>query len=175
MKNKKLIILMLLFLSVVLLPITYSKYTKTVSDTINLSVAQPTYTVVFHSNTNPDTITSQNFTYGTAQQLNANTFTNGNKVFLSWNTAADGSGTEFQNGAQVNNLTSVNNDIIDLYAQWKCNSNAHDENGVCELNSQTVSCDPSGIPTNAYAVIDTYTKVWDNGWSSEPAWSLNGA
>ena len=127
MKNKKLIILMLLFLSVVLLPITYSKYTKTVSDTINLSVAQPTYTVVFHSNTNPDTITSQNFTYGTAQQLNANTFTNGNKVFLSWNTAADGSGTEFQNGAQVNNLTSVNNDIIDLYAQWAGN--------VCEVNS----------------------------------------
>ena len=126
MKNKKLIILIVLFLSVVLLPITYSKYTKKVSNTITLSVAQPTYTVVFHSNLNPDTITSQNFTYGTAQQLNANTFTNGNLIFKSWNTAADGTGTTYQNGQQVNNLTNVNNDIVDLYAQWTSN--------VCEVN-----------------------------------------
>ena len=125
--NYKLIVLLILFvISVLLVPLTFGKYTSTYSRTITLNISKPTYTVVFHSNTEPDQTTTQSFTYGTAQNLNNNSFTNGNKTFLSWNTSANGSGTEYQNGASVNNLTSVNNATVDLYAQWL--------SGVAEIN-----------------------------------------
>lgn len=121
------VILILFIISVLLVPLTFGKYTSTYTRTITLNISKPTYTVVFHSNTEPDQTTTQSFTYGTAQNLNANTFTNGNRIFLSWNTAANGSGTSYQNGVQVNNLTSVNNGTVDLYAQWASN--------VCEVNN----------------------------------------
>ncbi|MBO4600699.1 MAG: InlB B-repeat-containing protein [Bacilli bacterium] len=128
-RNYKLVVLLILFvISVLLVPLTFGKYTSTYSRTITLNISKPTYTVVFHSNTEPDQTVTQNFTYGTAQNLNSNSFTNGSKTFLSWNTSADGSGTEYQNGEEVNNLTSVNNATIDLYAQWL--GNVAEINGV---------------------------------------------
>lgn len=141
MKSKKIILLILVFLSVVLLPITYSKYTKKLSKTITLSVSQPTYTVVFHNNLNPDTITYQNFTYGTAANLNPNTFTNDPLNFLSWNTETDGSGTKYRNKARVLNLSNINNDIIDLYAQWGTLIEEVDYEGTCEFSGGTLSGD----------------------------------
>lgn len=125
-KIKLSIVLILFITSVLLVPITFGKYFSTYTRTVTLNISKPTYTVIFHSNTEPDQTSTQSFTYGTAQNLNANAFINGNKIFMSWNTAPDGTGTEYQDGAQVNNLTSVNGATIDLYAQWL--------SGVAEVN-----------------------------------------
>ena len=122
------LVLILLIASVVLIPLTFSKYLSTYSRQITLNISKPSYQVVFHSNTNPDQTTTQNFVYGTSQQLTANSFTNGSLSFISWNTATDGSGTTYQDGESVNNLTSVNNAVIDLYAQWS--GNVAEINGV---------------------------------------------
>ena len=125
--NLKLSVILILFItSVFLVPLTFGKYFSTYTRTVTLNINKPTYTVIFHSNTEPDQTSTQSFIYGTAQNLNANSFVNGNKIFMSWNTASDGIGTEYQDEEQVNNLTSVNGAIIDLYAQWS--------SGVAEVN-----------------------------------------
>lgn len=40
-------------------------------------------------------------------------------LFSGWNTAANGSGTSYADGATVKNLTSQNDKTVTLYAQWK--------------------------------------------------------
>ena len=116
----------LILLTIILLPLTFSKYKSTINTEITLNIVKPTYTIVFHSNNGNDTTSTQVFTYGTSQVLNANTFSNSGRGFLHWNTEPDDSGTSYTNSESVLNLSSVNNDIIDLYAQWAT--------GIVELN-----------------------------------------
>lgn len=66
--------------------------------------------------------THQRFTYGTAQNLTANTYTRDGYRFAGWNTVADGSGTSYTDGQEANNLTSENNGTVNLYAQWEENN-----------------------------------------------------
>ena len=54
--------------------------------------------------------------------LNENHFTKEQYNFTGWNTKPDGSGTEYQEQALIKNLSSVQNNVITLYAQWKPNT-----------------------------------------------------
>ena len=65
------------------------------------------------------TMSNQQFTYGTAQNLTANTYTREGYKFTGWNTEADGSGTSYEDEEEVLNLSSTDGDEIDLYAQWE--------------------------------------------------------
>lgn len=128
--NFRLFLLLILFaISVLSVPMTFSKYYVTYTRSVTLNISKPTYNIVFHSNTTNDQTITQSFTYDTPQNLDSNTFTNGQKLFLEWNTSADGSGTSYQDGVQVLNLTDVNGDSIDLYAQWS--------SAVAEINGVT--------------------------------------
>ena len=80
-----------------------------------------TYSVKFDANGGSSTMANQSFTYGVAQALTANGFTRTGYTFAGWNTAADGSGTSYTNGQSVSNLTSAENGIVTLYAQWTTN------------------------------------------------------
>lgn len=57
--------------------------------------------------------------YGTGYDLPANAFARPGYEFLSWNTAADGSGTSFANQENVKRLSDKDGDVVTLYAQWK--------------------------------------------------------
>lgn len=74
------------------------------------------YTVTYHSNTTPDaTVTDDTMIYAkdVLATVNDNSFSNGDMVFLGWNTAADGSGkTYYPNGT----IKVTGN--MDLYARW---------------------------------------------------------
>lgn len=74
------------------------------------------YTVTYHSNTTPDaTVTDDTMIYAkdVLATVNDNSFTNGDMVFLGWNTRADGKGeTYYPNGT----IKVTGN--MDLYAQW---------------------------------------------------------
>lgn len=74
------------------------------------------YKVTYHSNTTPDaTVTDDTMIYAkdVLATVNDNSFTNGDKVFLSWNTRADGKGeTYYPNGT----IKVTGN--MDLYARW---------------------------------------------------------
>ena len=63
----------------------------------------------------------QVFIYGTSQNLAANTFVRDNYHFTGWNTSFDGTGTSYQDEQEVLNLSSVDGDEINLYAQWEKN------------------------------------------------------
>ncbi|MGN0159824.1 MAG: InlB B-repeat-containing protein, partial [Lachnospiraceae bacterium] len=65
------------------------------------------------------TMSNQDFTYDTAQSLTINQYSLEGYEFKGWNTQANGSGTSYADGAEVNNLTATNNGTFTLYAQWE--------------------------------------------------------
>lgn len=76
------------------------------------------YSIRFNSNGGEGTMANQDFLYGRAQQLQENSFTKTNGIFLKWNTKPDGSGISYKNGESVKNLTKTEGEVIDLYALW---------------------------------------------------------
>ena len=79
-----------------------------------------TYTVHFNKNNNDATgsMSDQEFTYGTAQNLTSCGFSLAGKVFDGWATSAGGE-KSYNNGAEVNNLTTTNEATVNLFAKWR--------------------------------------------------------
>lgn len=128
-----------------------------------------TYSVAFNKNSNDATgsMDNQSFTGGTAQALTANGFTAPTGYhFAGWATSANGA-VEYADGAEVSNLTAVNNDTVTLYAKW-------------EANKHTVTYKVDGevygaVDTVAYGTAltareaPTKTGYTFSGWSEIPA------
>ncbi|MBQ7409002.1 MAG: InlB B-repeat-containing protein, partial [Alphaproteobacteria bacterium] len=80
------------------------------------------YTVEFNANGGNCDISSQYFVYGTNQNLNANQFIRNGYDFAGWCTTQectdDDEHTLYSNGQSVGNLTTEDNGVINLYAQW---------------------------------------------------------
>ena len=88
--------------------------------TLNALWKPISYSVVFDANEGKGTMNSQTFTYDVPQSLSANNFTHDKYEFAGWNTAANGSGTSYGDKEEVLNLSTQNDAIITLYAQWDC-------------------------------------------------------
>ena len=106
--------------------LTGNTYTVNSTDgdvTLTAELVFNTYTVQFNKNHTDATgsMNNQAFTYGTAQNLTANAFSRTGYTSARWNTQANGSGTSYDNGQSVNNLTTTNNGTVTLYAQWTAN------------------------------------------------------
>ena len=149
-----------------------------------------TYTVVFDSNTGTGEMSDQVFTYDVQQAIAANTFSKTGHTFAGWNTAADGSGTPYADGAAVSNLAAEG--TVTLYAQWTVNSYkltvnytgyseaipSHEEDVVYDTAYSVVSPVKTGytadiltvsgtMPAEAVTVtvtytINTYIITWKN-------------
>ena len=78
------------------------------------------YTVRYDSNDGTGTMADQEFLYGFAQNLTANTFTCNDRSFLGWATTPSGS-VAYADGQSVSNLASTANAIVTLYAVWPHN------------------------------------------------------
>ena len=76
--------------------------------------ANASSTVTFDANGGSGTMANQ--TSGTSAALNTNTFTYSGHTFAGWNTAANGSGTAYADGASYPFSSSTT-----LYAQWTAN------------------------------------------------------
>ena len=102
-----------------------------------------TYTVKYDANGGTGTMTDGTFTYGVSQALALNAFVKEDFVFMSWNSAANGGGTAYEDGQSVLNLAAVNGAEVTLYAQWcsqdtvstKTNNNWTDE--ITKLGNET--------------------------------------
>ncbi len=91
-----------------------ASYTPTASITLYAKWTAGTYAVTFNTNTGSGTaMTNLSITAGTSATLTANTYTKIGYTFAGWNTAADGTGNSYMNGASV---TLYGNTT--LYAQW---------------------------------------------------------
>ncbi len=98
------------------------------------------YTVNYNSNGGSGTMSSQSIYSGFGIPLSSNTFTAPtNKIFLNWNTAADGSGTSYGNRESVTDLAMAGGSVT-LYAQWIEGTYIQDfTNSMCQ--SQAASSD----------------------------------
>ena len=75
---------------------------------------QGEYNITFNANGGTGTMTNQKISNNVPTNLKPNSFVSEDYIFKGWNTAADGSGTSYTDGEQVNNLGNIT-----LYAQWK--------------------------------------------------------
>ena len=74
------------------------------------------YYIKFNSNGGSGSMENQTMTYDISSNLTANNFTNPGYSLDGWNTQEDGNGTSYSDCQSVINLTSTNNEIINLYA-----------------------------------------------------------
>nr|WP_305149058.1 InlB B-repeat-containing protein [Eubacterium callanderi] len=78
------------------------------------------YTIQFDGNTAESGSTpDQIMTYDQTAELTANGYTKTGFAFSGWNTQADGQGTGYTERESVKNLTTVDDDTVLLYAQWR--------------------------------------------------------
>ena len=74
-----------------------------------------TFTLTYNANGGTGSMSGFNFYYNESKKLANNTFTYGDATFLRWNTKADGTGTNYNNGATISNMPASD---ITLYAIW---------------------------------------------------------
>lgn len=82
------------------------------------------YTVSYNANaptntTATGTMTDLNCNSGTAYTLAKNNYVVPGYTFKWWNTKADGTGTIYTDGANIQDLTTTKGSTVTLYAQWK--------------------------------------------------------
>ena len=155
----KIYILSTLFaISIFLLPFTLSKYTTSYSNNkIVLSVTKPNYTIKFDSNGGIGSMEDISCKYDDAQVLPLNTFTNGDKIFLGWNTEQNGTGKYYGDNQEVSNLIGTDNGIVTLYAQWLDDSYLDD---AIELDNYTCteSVETFTAPNDGYYLLEAWGK-----------------
>lgn len=102
------------------------------------------YTVNYDSNGGEGVTGSSNHVYDVSKALNKCEFAYTGRIFVGWNTMADGSGTYYRDEEAVINLTSEPDGVVTLYAQWA-------------QNTYTISYDPNG----GIGVTDPSDHVYD--------------
>ena len=79
---------------------------------------------------------SQQIAAGNSASLNANGFTRTGYAFTGWNTAADGSGTSYTDGAEYAVTPATGDATVTLYAQWKSQVNYIQNFTLADCQSQ---------------------------------------
>ena len=89
--------------------------------TITLNYRPNRYTVKFNGNAdgvNGET-QSMDMEYGVTKGLTANGYSRDGYDWTGWSTSPDGTGTKYNNGQDVSNLTASDGGTVNLYACWK--------------------------------------------------------
>ena len=138
------------------------------SITLYAQWATNVYTIVYDANGGTGTTASSTHSFNQSKTLTANAFTRDGWAFIGWNTAADGSGTWYDDQASVVNLTDVDGSTVTLYAQWDAtpytiNYDANGGEGVMEASVCNVN-EKFTLPANAF----TKKGHLFVGWSDKP-------
>ncbi|MFR1080494.1 InlB B-repeat-containing protein [Enterocloster sp.] len=80
------------------------------------------YTIQFDGNGGSGSMEPQDHVYNTGKMLPSNEFSRPHYSFKEWNTQRDGSGTAYQEGQTVRNLTGAYEGKVILYAVWEPDS-----------------------------------------------------
>lgn len=132
------------------------------------------YTVQFSANSSlaSGEMETVSMTYGTYAVLPESAFEREGYHFGSWNTASDGSGTEYGAGASVRNLTSKADAQVTLYVRWAPNSEKYtivfDINGG--KSGTTASMTGRSIGTKYTLTPNGFKKTGYHfmGWATSP-------
>ena len=150
MKKWKIIFLSLLVVSIISFFSlnTNSKYSSNISKTISITYSKPQYTIKFNANGGTGTMADMNVKRTVSQTLTTNSFTKSGYDFIGWNTASDGSGISYSDGAEIAYASITDGDVITLYAQWfnkdYLNGTAEVANYSCEEEVKTYTVTLAG-------------------------------
>lgn len=134
-----------------------------------------TYTIKYDGNGNTSgSMTDSVFIYDVIASLEKNKYQKAHYLFNGWNTKADGSGVRYLDTEEVINLSSVEGDLIVLYAQWTINEYdvCFDSNGGISAPEQQAKVHNESLvlttelPKKEYVV--TYNLGYLPGTSSIP-------
>ena len=91
--------------------------------TITLNYRPNKYTITFNGNGDniSGTTADKSMEYGKDDTLTANGYTRNGYTWAGWTSEASGNGKTYTDKQKVNNLTSEDNGVVTLYAQWKVN------------------------------------------------------
>ena len=131
-----------------------------------------TYKVKFNTNSGTGTMGDESFTYDVSKALSKNTFTKTGYTFTGWNTVAtptqEEPGTAYSDEQNVSNLSSTNDDVINLYAQWEANTYTvkFDKNAEAATGSMTDQSFTYDVAKNLK--INTYKNIGYSftGWNT---------
>ena len=125
-------------------------------------MAANTYTVSFMGNAPMGSIVAGStnqagMTYDTKAPLTSNGFTCAGYSFTGWSTNADGSGTTYKDGEEVENLTADQGGEVKLFAQWSEKSATMsylaDDAGTVDVETDTIGA-ATGEPLPVTAQAD---------------------
>ena len=156
----------------------HAKYAEEKSLTLKISVEKH-YEVAFDANGGTGTMANQQFTTGVAQALTTNAYVRDGQYFAGWNTAADGSGVAYADGAMISeDLTNVGGSVVTLYAQWEEDAmhTVFKIEGTCVFHGYDIQqgtgdgyitgndCSTGGIDwaDGTHKYIDTGVKLYDS-------------
>jgi uncharacterized repeat protein (TIGR02543 family) len=119
------------------------------------------YSVTFNANGGSGTMSNQSQNYNVTANLKANSLTRTGYTFIGWNTAANGSGTSYANGAGYTFTANAT-----LYAQWSIHTysvafNANGGTGTMSNQSSNYNV-PVALTANAF----TRTGFTFTGWNT---------
>ena len=122
-------------------------------------VAQP-YTIVYDGNGSTSGTMSNDIAYADVSWgLKENSYQKTGFTFAGWNTAADGTGTEYYNKHQIAKDTFKSGDILTLFAQWKKGYVTKDDCIYLDLSSVW------NIWSDSNAKF--YINIWGDGFSEQ--------
>ena len=141
--SKKIILLfVLLIISFLVIPVSFSKYTSSIREYLTLQVSKiATYTVVFLPNPGDTAVTgsmtSQEFVFDKGQALKANEFQKEGYTFSHWTTKPNGAGNTYFNEEPINNPPGIKDgDVITLYANFIRNPGTKAKSAKLNLSTE---------------------------------------
>lgn len=128
------------------------------------------YSVTYDANGGTGSVTdTEKYAKGAEATVMSNSFTNDGKVFLSWNTAADGSGKTYY----PNSTVKITGDVT-LYAQWGDKASTvsvtyHSNFGTDVAQSAAAVANNSKITVEAYNALNLPERTGYSfvGWTTE--------
>jgi len=133
--------------------------------TITGTGTTPAYTVTYNANGGTGTLTdgSSPYTSGTSVTVLANTFTRTGYTFNGWNTASDGSGTNYV-ATNTFNITANTT----LYAKWTINTYTLTYNANGGTGTLTDGSSPYNYNTSVTVLANTFARTGYtfNGWNT---------
>jgi uncharacterized repeat protein (TIGR02543 family) len=145
---------------------TTGGFYKDGSGSIQAFVVDELYTVGFDANGGSGTMSTESDTAGAAEVLTANAFTFAGYSFTGWNTAANGSGAAYSDGA-----TYPFNANVTLYAQWGANSEDVSFNANGGRGSMSAESYTTGVAESLTANAFTFAGYTFTGWNT----AVNGS
>ena len=136
--------------------------------TITLNYRPNKYTIKFNGNADNvnGTTADKSMEYDKKDSLTPNGYSRTGYTWTGWCDTQDGNGNQYSDKQQVTNLTSDDNGIITLYAQWKINR--YTVTFIDGKTSDVISRQQVDYGSNAnIPTAPTHTGYKPNGWSSD--------